>query len=128
MDVKNLSELSAIIHTIDPEKLPELIEPIRNCYKQLENDLPTLSNILFAMASNIMNINQVKPSTLKYYEQIIDDIILCSISHYYLVGSLALKYIFNYGAEFYKVADVDEAMKYPIGRTRPLQNYSPAVG
>ena len=75
-----------------------------------------------------MALCDVKPEYLPYYEQIADDIIICSIDNYYQVGYDALRNIFNASAEFYKKADHDTAMRFPLGRDRPLTSYRPAVG
>lgn len=75
-----------------------------------------------------MKITDIKPDSLPHYEQIIDDIIICSINNYFLVGFDALRSIFNTNAEFYKKANVDLAMKFPLGIHRPLINYEPKVG
>ena len=52
---------------------------------------------------------------------------MCSLDSHYNVGSFALKFIFNPNAEFYKVADIEESAKYPLGKMRPLSNYAPVI-
>lgn len=39
----------------------------------------TLGNSLYKLSLNIMNMHEIKPEYLPFYEQIIDDIILCAI-------------------------------------------------
>lgn len=102
------------------EEIPQLTDTLREAYKELKEDPNTLDNILYKLSLNIMNMGDIKYEYLPYFEQIIDDVILCSIENEYRVGYAAIKNIFNTNVEFYKKADLDLGLKYPIGRDRPL--------
>lgn len=39
-----------------------------------------------------------------------------------------MRFVFNIGVDFYKTANQDLALAYPIGKDHPLQQYTPEVG
>lgn len=51
-----------------------------------------------------------------------------AIGNDFRVGFDAMRFIFNLNADYYKSANLDLSLAYPIGKDHPLPQYSPAAG
>lgn len=72
-----------------------------------------------------MKIKDVKSECVEYYEDLICEIIKISISLEFRVGFDAMRFVFNCSSDYYKTANIDMSLVYPLGKDRPLQQYSP---
>ena len=75
-----------------------------------------------------MKIKDVKNECVEHYEALIDTLIKLSIESEYQVGFDAIRLIFCHNSEFYKTANLDPTLNYPLGKDRPLVQHFPKVG
>lgn len=75
-----------------------------------------------------MRIKDVKDDTVAMFEELICAVIRISIHTDFRVGFDAMRYVFNLNSEFYKTANLDLGLAYPIGKDHPLKQYIPQIG
>ena len=73
-------------------------------------------------------MKSINPEVQDFFEECIKDVIRVSVSKGFTVGTESLRNIFDTSQEYYRHVHIDMELKYPIGYSRPLENYKPEIG
>lgn len=117
-----------MLEIVDPAKLPELVTEIKAILEDYQTDPAKLAPALFKLCEEVMKLKDVKNEYVTHYEDLICNVIRITAKYEFKIGFDSLRFVFNLNSEFYKSANLDASLAFPIGRDRPLQQYRPAVG